>query len=153
MNETAYIEQVWWKVDTNCPSMSSEWSREILWHHRHLVRRKWIKAEEQKKPERKSGWERGCGGGTGTRPSEGGQVAILTTILKRKRLLPAKSLSSTLSNVPPMSGNTTHSQVPGNVGSAPSNLQGFACVKNDELKMHLAVLEAVCLGVLKVHIK
>ena len=52
-----------------------------------------------------------------------------------------------------MSGNTTHSQVPGNVGSAPSNLQGFACVKNDELKMHLVVLEAVCLGVLKVHIK
>ena len=80
-------------------------------------------------------------------------VGILTTILKRKRLLPAKSLSSTWSNVPPMSGNTTHSQVPGNVGSAPSNLQGFACVKNDELKMHLAVLEAVCLGVLKVHIK
>ena len=80
-------------------------------------------------------------------------MGILTTVLKRKRLLPAKSLSSTLSNVPPMSGNTTHSQVPGNVGSAPSNLQGFACVKNDELKMHLAVLEAVCLGVLKVHIK
>src|SRR4029434_1415581 len=45
------------------------------------------------------------------------QVGTLTTILKRKRLLPAKSLSSTWSNVPPMSGNTTHSQVPGNVGS------------------------------------
>ena len=80
-------------------------------------------------------------------------VGILTNILKRKRLLPAKSLSFTLSNVPPMSGKTSHSQVPGNVGSTPSNLQGIACVKNDELKMHLAVLEGVCLGVLKVHIK
>src|SRR4029434_7798179 len=37
--------------------------------------------------------------------------------------------------------------------STPSDLQGIACVKNDELKMHLAVLEGVCLGVLKVHIK
>src|SRR4029434_10946533 len=65
---------------------SSEWSRVILWHHRHLVRRKWIKVEEQKKPERKSGWERGCGGCAGTRPSEGGtEGCSVSRTLKRMK--------------------------------------------------------------------